>query len=243
MRCWPCWRLFLWARWGARPARADGQPAGMIPGPFAISMTAVAVQAVVALLSPLLAAILPIYLGARVTVREAISTYGLSSGSNWLDRLLVKFQALPRLVSLTLSNTFRNQKRVFFTQITLVGAGVMFMMVMNTRATLAHTFGDVLLSIFQVNILLDLEDEVRIKQVEALTLTHPEVTASRSGVRPKEQPGHWASQSRMMIAMSTCGASRSPRVPTCPNCGPDAGYRPVMNTSWCSARRWPRRLA
>jgi putative ABC transport system permease protein len=167
---------------------------GMIPGPFAISTTAVAVQAAVALLSPLLTAILPIYLGARVTVREAISTYGLSSGSNWLDRLLVKFQALPRLVSLTLSNTFRNQKRVFFTQITLVGAGVMFMMVMNTRATLAHTFGDVLLSIFQVNILLDLEDEGRIKQVEALTLTHPEVTAveiwgtAKGTARPLGQP-------------------------------------------------------
>ena len=167
---------------------------GMIPGPFAISTTAVAVQAAVALLSPLLVAILPIYLGARVTVREAINTYGLSSGSNWLDRLLVKFQALPRLVSLTLSNTFRNQKRVFFTQITLVGAGVMFMMVMNTRATLTYTFDDVLLSIFQVNILLDLEDEVRIKQMEALTLTHPEVTAvevwgtAKGTARPLGQP-------------------------------------------------------
>ena len=47
-----------------------------------------------ALLSPLLVAILPIYLGARVTVREAISTYGLSAASNWLDRLLVKYQAI-----------------------------------------------------------------------------------------------------------------------------------------------------
>jgi putative ABC transport system permease protein len=167
---------------------------GMIPGPFAISTTAVAVQAAVALLSPLLVAILPVYLGARVTVREAINTYGLSSGSNWLDRLLVRFQAIPRLVSLTLSNTFRNQKRVFLTQITLVGAGVMFMMVMNTRATLAHTFGDVLLSIFQVNILLDLEDEARIKQLEVLTLTHPEVTAvevwgmAKGTARPLGQP-------------------------------------------------------
>jgi putative ABC transport system permease protein len=167
---------------------------GMIPGPFAISTTAVAVQAAVALLSPLLVALLPIYLGARVTVREAINTYGLSSGSNWLDRLLVKFQSLPRLISLTLSNTFRNQKRVFFTQITLVGAGIMFMMVMNTRATLSHTFGDILLSIFQVNILLDLEDEGRIKQLETLTLTHPEVTAvevwgtAKGTARPLGQP-------------------------------------------------------
>lgn len=150
---------------------------GMIPGPFAVSLTAVAAQAVVALFSPLLVAIVPVYLGGRVTVREAISTYGLASASNWLDRLLVKFQSIPRLASLTLSNTFRNPKRVFLTQITLVGAGVMFMMVLNTRASLTHTFGEVLLSIFQVNILLDLEDPARIKQVETLTFTHPEVAA------------------------------------------------------------------
>jgi putative ABC transport system permease protein len=167
---------------------------GMIPGPLAISSTAVAAQAAVALLSPLLVALLPIYLGARVTVREAISTYGLSGASNWLDRLLVKFQFIPRLVSLTVSNTFRNQKRMLFTQFTLVGAGVMFMMVMNTRATMTHTFGEALLSIFQANVLLDLEDEARIKQIEALTYSHPEVTnveiygTAKGTARPQGQP-------------------------------------------------------
>jgi putative ABC transport system permease protein len=150
---------------------------GMIPGSFAVSLTAVAAQAGVALLSPLLVAIIPVYLGGRITVREAISTYGLGSASNWLDRLLAQFQSLPRLLSLTLSNTFRNPKRVFFTQITLIGAGVMFMMVLNTRASLTHTFGEVLLSIFRVNVLLDLEDAARIKQIETLTLSHPKVTA------------------------------------------------------------------
>jgi putative ABC transport system permease protein len=167
---------------------------GMIPGPFAFSITAVMAQTAVALLSPLLVTLIPIYLGARVTVREAISTYGLGSASGWLDRWLVKLQFLPRLASLTLSNTFRNQKRVLLTQITLVGAGIMFMMVMNTRASLSHTFGDVLLSIFQVNLLVDLEDEARIKTMEALTLTHPEVTtievwgAGKGTARPVGRP-------------------------------------------------------
>ncbi len=167
---------------------------GMIPGPFAVSLTAVAAQTGVALLSPLLVAIIPVYLGGRITVREAISSYGLGSASNWLDRLLVKFQAIPRLASLTLSNTFRNPKRVFFTQMTLVGAGVMFMMVLNTRASLSHTFGEVLLSIFQVNVLLDLEDAARIKQVEMLTLSHLEVMTvevwgtAKGTARPLGQP-------------------------------------------------------
>ena len=63
---------------------------GMEPGSFAISTQAVMVQTAVALLSPLLVAIVPIYGEARVTVREAISTYGLGGDSGLLDRLLAQ---------------------------------------------------------------------------------------------------------------------------------------------------------
>jgi putative ABC transport system permease protein len=167
---------------------------GMLPGPFEIAPAAVAVQVVVALLFPLLVAILPVYLGARVTVREALTTYGLGNASSWLDRLLVKLHFLPRLASLTLGNTFRNKKRVLFTQITLIGAGVMFMMVMNMRATLTYTFGEALLSIFQANVLLDLEDEARIQQLETLARTDPDVTvvevwgAAKGTARLRGQP-------------------------------------------------------
>jgi putative ABC transport system permease protein len=167
---------------------------GMELGPFGISTTAIVVQTVVAVLSPLLIAVIPIFGGARVTVREAISTYGLGGASGLLDRWLVKLDFIPRVVSLTLSNTFRNKKRVLLTQITLVGAGVIFMMVMNTRTTLQHTFGDVLLSIYEANVLLDLKDEARIKSIESLTTSHPEVTAvevwatAKGTTRPLGQP-------------------------------------------------------
>jgi putative ABC transport system permease protein len=167
---------------------------GMEPGPFAISTQAMMVQTAVALVSPLLVAIVPIYAGARVTVREAISTYGLAGAAGLLDRLLVKLDFIPRVASLTLSNTFRNKKRVLLTQVTLVGAGIIFMMVMNTSTTLRYTFGDVLLSIYEANILLDLENEARIKAVESLTLNHPEVKTvevwgtSKGTARPQGQP-------------------------------------------------------
>lgn len=147
----------------------------MIPGPFAVSPTAVMYQAAIALLSPLVVSIFPIISGARITVREAISTYGLGGTSSTLDRLLARFQAIPRLAALTLGNTFRNKWRVVLTQITLVGAGVIFMMVMNTRASLVSTFSDILFSIFDSNVMLDLKEEERVKQIESLALTHPEV--------------------------------------------------------------------
>jgi putative ABC transport system permease protein len=167
---------------------------GIEAGPFAISRTAVLVQTAVALLSPLVVALIPVLSGARVTVREAISTYGLSGSANLLDRLLVKFEAIPRLAALTLSNTFRNPKRVLLTQVTLVGAGVIFMMVMNTRATLQHTFGEVLLFIYNANVMLDLEEPGRILSVERLAAENPAVTTvemwatARGAARPAGQP-------------------------------------------------------
>jgi putative ABC transport system permease protein len=149
----------------------------MIPGPFEISMTAVAFQAAVALLSPLVIAIVPILAGARVTVREAISTYGLAGSGGLVDRLLARVQFIPRLLSLTISNTFRNKRRVVLTQVTLVGAGIIFMMVMNTRVSLLYTFSDMLFTIFELNVMLDLKHEERIEEIEALTWSYPEVQA------------------------------------------------------------------
>lgn len=167
---------------------------GMTPGPFELSTTALLAQTTVALGAPLLAALFPIWSGASITVREAISTYGLAGTTTLLERLLTRLRFLPRLVSLTISNTFRNKRRVILTQITLVGAGIMFMMVLHLRATIIHTFSDVLYSIFEVNVLLSLSDNQRIAEVEALTLAQPEVKAvemwgrSNGAIRPLGQP-------------------------------------------------------
>jgi putative ABC transport system permease protein len=149
----------------------------MIPGSFEVSTTALLVQAVVALLSPAVVAVIPIFAGARVTVQEAINTYGLRGAVGLLDRLLVRFEFIPRLVLLTISNTFRNKGRVFLTEITLVGAGVIFLMVMNTRLSLTYTFSNVIFSIFDANVMIELQEAERIKEIEALTLSQPGVEA------------------------------------------------------------------
>ena len=76
---------------------------------------------------------MPVYAGARITVREAISTYGLSTAATWLDRLLARLRGLPEMLALTISNTFRHKQRVILTEITLVLSGLIFMTVMTTR--------------------------------------------------------------------------------------------------------------
>ncbi len=154
-----------------------GYSIGMTVGPFEISKASVFAQTGVSLISPVLIALLPIFSGASITVREAISSYGLSGTASLLDRFIARFDGLPRIIGLTVGNTFRNKKRVILTEISLVGAGVIFMMVMNTYGSLTYTFSDVIFSIFQNQVMLDLKQTERIDEIEKLTLTYPEVKA------------------------------------------------------------------
>jgi putative ABC transport system permease protein len=164
------------------------------PGPFTVVSQAILAQVAIALLAPLLASLIPILSGARITVREAISTYGLSAGAGLLDRLLARTERIPRLVVVTISNTFRNKGRVLLTQITLVLSGLIFMMVMSAGDSVRNTFSDVIYSILRFNASFQLKDPERISQVETLTLAHPEVKAvelwnlSGGAIRPAGQP-------------------------------------------------------
>jgi putative ABC transport system permease protein len=164
------------------------------PGPLTISPPAVLVQVVIGLLAPLLASLIPILAGARITVREAISTYGLGGSAGLLDKLVAKAERVSRLVLLTLSNTFRNKGRVFLTQITLVGSGLIFMMVTSVRDSTIYTYDDLLSSILRYNVTMRFEDSERTSLVERLTLAQPGVKAvemwgmAEAKIRPAGQP-------------------------------------------------------
>jgi putative ABC transport system permease protein len=146
-------------------------------GEFELSGWAVAVQMAIALLAPLLACLVPVSAGARITVREAISTYGLRASASWLDRLLARIRALPELLALTISNTFRHKQRVILTEITLVLSGLVFMSVMTVRDAGTYTFGDLLFSILRFDVALAMERSERIDRVETLAASQPGVVA------------------------------------------------------------------
>jgi putative ABC transport system permease protein len=101
---------------------------------FTVSRNAVGYQVGAALIAPLIAALLPILRGARMTVREAIATYGLGGdfGGSWLDRQVEKFASLflSSLFAVSLGNMFRRKGRLALTVFSLVIAGVMFLMIM-----------------------------------------------------------------------------------------------------------------
>ncbi len=103
------------------------------------------VQIFAGLLTPLLAALWPVFQGVSISVREAIAAYGLGKGrygAGRIDRLLSHLRGLPRMFSLMLRNTFRRMGRVALTEITLVAAGAIFMMISATSASFSHTLDE-----------------------------------------------------------------------------------------------------
>ena len=114
---------------------------------FRITSLAVILQVFVGLFVPLLASLAPVFNGARVTVRELISNYGLGTGGarSLFDTILETVQGLPRPLLISLRNTFRRKGRLALTLSTLVLGGAIFIAVLNVQqamyAALDVTFG------------------------------------------------------------------------------------------------------
>ena len=114
-----------------------------------IPLRALGLQVLVGLLVPLLAALWPVINGARVTVRQAISSYGLGQGRfghGPFDHLLVHgqrwFPWLSRPLIISLRNTFRRKGRLALTMLTLTLGGAIFIAVLSVRVSLDNTLDD-----------------------------------------------------------------------------------------------------
>ncbi len=98
------------------------------------------------LVTPILAGLWPIFQGAAISVREALQAgFGGSGGygNRGLDRWLAKVRRMPRILVLSLRNTFRRLSRMLMTLTVLVLAGTVFMMVFATSASLVGTIDDI----------------------------------------------------------------------------------------------------
>jgi putative ABC transport system permease protein len=101
-------------------------------GVFKYFEDVVVLQALVAFLTPLIAALWPIINSLRIPVREALNTYGLGGGSQKPSEpkeFPLTFISRPVLVSLR--NAFRRKARVGLTIFTLVLGGAIFIAVFN----------------------------------------------------------------------------------------------------------------
>ena len=146
-------------------------------GTFQVVPTAVLTQAAVGLAVPLLASLVPVIGGARVSIRRAIGSHGLGGGfgRGWLDRVLGQVRYLPRPMALSLRNTFRRKGRVALTLITLVLGGVMFIVVMSVDTSF-NTSVEMLMQSFGYDVMIQLDRHYRSAWLASITQTVPQVT-------------------------------------------------------------------
>jgi putative ABC transport system permease protein len=164
--------------------------------PFEILQQSLWLQLLTGLVVPQAAALWPIVQGVAISVREALNAYGLGTGrygNRLIDRLLGRVQGLPRMAALSLRNTFRRLGRVALTQVTLVSAGAIFMMVLSTHYSFNETIQTIFRS-FGYDVIIGFQQFQRVEEVEPLLRARPNVDYAemwvfRSAALTKEGAG------------------------------------------------------
>ena len=152
------------------------------PSPIFLAPQTLALQIFVGLVIPVLAATLPVFKQTRITVREAITSYGMGRGTfgkSLVDRLVERIQFLPRPMLISLRNTFRRKTRLILTLSTLILAGAIFIGVFNFRAamntSIKETFGYIL-----SDVTVGFGRAYRLQKVQDMALSVPGVVKAEA---------------------------------------------------------------
>lgn len=139
----------------------------------------IALQVGLAVLLPVIAALLPVWGSARQSPAPALSEYGhgrVWSGVRALDRVLQVFRRITRLELLALRNPFRNRSRLLFSLIMLSLAGGSFITVINLQTSLRQTV-DSMLSLWQYDFWVLLDKSYLVERLGRYAVTIPGVSA------------------------------------------------------------------
>jgi putative ABC transport system permease protein len=149
------------------------------PPPLPVVPLAVFIQVVIALLVPLGAGMLPVFKGSRTTVREALSSTGLSAENGdqrpaRINQMVERFRWISRPLLISLRNTFRRRGRLALTLFTLTLGGAIFIAVFNTQVALDRKVEESV-KYFQADVSLDFARPYRIKEVQREAMAVPGV--------------------------------------------------------------------
>ena len=134
---------------------------------FRFIPASVGVQAIIAVLIPIIAGTLPVRAGSSTTIENAISdNSGSGSGEGgWLDMLGETREWISRPMLLSIRNTFRKKKRLMLTLFTLTMAGAIFIAVFNVQASLGG-FIDTIGNLFIADVTVDFDQNYRVAKFE-----------------------------------------------------------------------------
>ncbi len=140
--------------------------------------TTIIQQVLVAIVIPLLAALLPIYNSVRITVREALSDYGLGGNAKAKEETTHQNSVLiPRPIRISLRNTFRRKTRLGLTLFTLVLGGAVFIAVYNLWASFDKTIEDIQ-GYFLADINISFDRGYRFDKVASIAQSIPGVVSA-----------------------------------------------------------------
>ncbi len=141
----------------------------------------IALEVAVGLLVPLLAALVPVWRGVRVTVREAVSSTGIRDafGRSRFDRTIQRVRGLSRPTLLSIRNTFRRKSRLALTLSALTLSAAVFMAVFTVRSSLYRTLDDAL-AYFDYDVQVEMAAPARADLLEREALRVPGVTAAEA---------------------------------------------------------------
>jgi putative ABC transport system permease protein len=154
---------------------------------FRIPGEVIVLEVAMAMLVPVLAALYPILAATRMTVREAITNYGIENSKKPNPKSPTKTQSprlgfgswdlrlVPRPLLLSLRNTFRRRSRVAFTMMTLVLATTLFVAVFSVRASLYLTL-DTILNYWQFDVEAYLKQPYPMQRLEDVAYSIQGVT-------------------------------------------------------------------
>lgn len=152
---------------------------------------AFAIQIAVGLLVPLVAGLVPVINGSRITVLRALSgdlareenqsPAGHEAGSgirvHWIDWMQIRFTRMlakrgihiPRPFVISLRNTFRRKGRLALTLFTLTMGGAIFIAVFNVRTTL-HDYIGAIGKYFAADVSIDFDRPYRLREIEQMVM-------------------------------------------------------------------------
>jgi putative ABC transport system permease protein len=160
---------------------------------YRIVPLALIVQILVGLAVPLLAGLLPVLNGSRITVLRAISgetareVEGGPAAGPKRETAWERFQTgavhalsqrgfhIPRPLLISLRNTFRRRGRLILTLFTLTMGGAIFIAVFNVRVTL-FDYIDAIGNYFKADVTLSFDRPYRLQKVEMVGMQYPGVT-------------------------------------------------------------------
>jgi putative ABC transport system permease protein len=187
---------------------------------LAVPVSLVGMQAAVGLLLPLLAGLVPVVKGTRITTQKALNNVGMEAGAykrGWVERilgLLQKIVALQRPVLLSMRNTLRHRGRLVQTLIVLIVGTALFISVVSVWGSVDATVEN-FMRYHQYDVSVSLERPYRTARLEQVARQVPGVVAVEGwsiGAATRLRPDGSESEGVRVYAVPAGTAFMAPQV-------------------------------